>query len=83
LRVIQYKRKLAGRPVFAAVRADAFNVLEPFILFCFQLDHGNASVNHSLGLRPGLNLPVRVGFGVFSGIAQAFPNFDAPLILPF
>jgi hypothetical protein len=35
-----------------------------------------------LGFRPGLNLPVRVGLGVFSGIAQAFPNFDAPLILP-
>jgi hypothetical protein len=38
---------------------------------------------HYFGLRPGLRLPVRVGFDVFSGIAQAFPNLVAPSILPF
>jgi hypothetical protein len=40
-------------------------------------------VDYTFGLRPGLSFPVRVGFGVFSGMVQALPNFEAPFILPF
>jgi hypothetical protein len=82
LRVIQHERKLAGRPVFTAVCADALDVLEPLILSCFQFAHGETSVNRFFCLRPGLNLLVRVGLGAFSGAAHALPNFDAPSILP-
>jgi hypothetical protein len=34
------------------------------------------------GFRPGFPLPVRVGFGAFSGIAHVVPNLTAPSIRP-
>jgi hypothetical protein len=41
-----------------------------------------ADYNTAFGFRPGLAFPVRVGFGVLSGIAHVPPNFSAPFILP-
>jgi len=55
--------------------SEVIYLLENVFTTCFM--------SPSFGLRPGFSFPVRVGLGVFSGIAHAFPNFDAPSILPF